>query len=64
MKKTCLFLASLIIGIGLFFWILKVVGWQEIKDSLRIFTGWKGFIIVFLTLVIALVNNWKWREIL
>ncbi|MFH1401524.1 MAG: lysylphosphatidylglycerol synthase transmembrane domain-containing protein, partial [Parcubacteria group bacterium] len=46
------------------FWILKVVGWQEIKDSLRIFTGWKGFIIVFLTLVIALVNNWKWREIL
>jgi len=61
MKKLCLFLASLAIGIGLFFWILKIVGWQEIKDSLRIFTVWEGFIIVFLTLVIALVNNWDYQ---
>ncbi|MFH1894947.1 MAG: lysylphosphatidylglycerol synthase transmembrane domain-containing protein [Patescibacteria group bacterium] len=64
MKKSCLFLVSLTVGIGLFFWTLKVVGWQEIKDSLRIFTGWNGFIIVFLTLVMALVGTWKWREIL
>ncbi len=64
MKKFWLLLASLAIGIGLFFWILKIVGWQEIRDSLRIFTGWKGFIIVFLTLVMALVGTWKWREIL
>lgn len=64
MKKACLFLASLAIGIGLFFWTLKVVGWHEIKDSLRIFTGWNGIAIVFLTLVMALVGTWKWKEIL
>jgi uncharacterized protein (TIRG00374 family) len=64
MKKICLFLVSLAVGIGLFIWILKIVGWQEIKDSLKIFTGLNGLIIVFLTLVMALVGTWKWREIL
>ncbi len=63
-KKFCLFLASLATGMGLFFLTLKVVGWQEIKDSLRIFSGWNGIAIVFLTLIMALMGTWKWREIL
>jgi len=64
LKKLYLFLISLATGIGLFFWVLKVVGWQEIKNSLAIFAGWNGLIIIFLTLVMALVGTWKWREIL
>ncbi len=64
MKRILLFLISLFTGIGLFFWIGKIVGWQEIKNAFLVFTGWKGIIIFILTFLTALIGNWKWREIL
>ncbi|MDI6592019.1 MAG: lysylphosphatidylglycerol synthase transmembrane domain-containing protein [Patescibacteria group bacterium] len=64
MKKFLLFLTSLLIGIGLFIWILKTVGWQEIKNAFLGFTGWHGIAIFGLTLLIILIGNWKWKEIL
>lgn len=64
MKKFLLFLFSLLIGIGLFLWIGGVVGWQEIKKAFLVFTGWKGAVILFLTLLMALIGTWKWKEIL
>jgi len=64
MKKILLFLFSLLIGIGLFVWIIKTVGWQEIKRAFLVFTGWQGLVILGLTLLIALIGNWKWKEIL
>ena len=64
MKKILLFIVSLLIGIGLLIWIGKVVGWQEIKDSFLVFTGWFGVIIFLLTLLIILISNWRWQEIL
>jgi uncharacterized protein (TIRG00374 family) len=64
MKKFSLFLISFMIGLGLFVWVIKFVGWQEIKRSLLIFTGWQGLVIFILTLFLFLVINWKWREIL
>jgi uncharacterized protein (TIRG00374 family) len=64
MKKFFLLLISLLIGIGLFFWILKIVGWREIKNAFLVFTGWQGLIILGLTLLMMLVGTWKWKEIL
>ena len=64
MKTLLLFLASLLIGIGLFFWIAGIVGWGEIKNAFLAFTGWQGLVILGLTFLMALVGTWKWREIL
>ena len=64
MKKFLLFLVSLLVGIGLFIWIGKTVGWQEIKNAFLVFTGWQGLVIFGLTLLMILIGNWKWKEIL
>ncbi len=64
MRKFFLFLVSLFIGLGVFIWVIKFVGWQEIKDAFLVFTGWRGMIIFFLTALAFLVGIWKWREIL
>jgi len=64
MRKLLLFLISLLIGVGLFIWIGKTVGWQEIKNSFLVFTGWQGMAIFGLTLLIMLIGTWKWKEIL
>jgi len=63
-KKLLLFLFSLFIGIGLFIWIGKVVGWEKIKDAFLVFTGWQGLTIFGLTGLMMAVGNWKWKEIL
>ena len=64
MKKFLLFLISLLIGVGLFIWILKIVGWQEIKNAFLVFTGWQWLAILGLTVLMMLIGNWKWKEIL
>ena len=64
MKKVLLFFLSLLTGTGLFFWVLKTVGWQEIKNALQIFTDWQGLVILGLTFLMALVGTWKWQEVL
>ena len=64
LKKFSLFLVSLFIGIVLFVWIGKTVGWQEIKNAFLVFTGWQGIVILALTLLTMLIGNWKWKEIL
>jgi len=64
MKKALLFLVSLLIGVGLFIWIGKIVGWQEIKRAFLVFTGWQGMTIFGLTVMMALIGTWRWKEIL
>ena len=64
MKKFLLFLVSFLIGIGLFIWIGKTVGWAEIKNAFLVFTGWKGLAILGLTILMAFIGTWKWKEIL
>ena len=64
MKKIFLFLISLLIGIGIFLWIGKTVGWQEIGSAFMLFTGLHGIIIFSLTLLVLLIGNKKWQEIL
>lgn len=64
MKKIWLFLISLLIGTGLFIWIIKFVGWSEIKKSFLIFQGWQGLVIFIFTLLEAVIATLRWREIL
>jgi len=64
MKRVLSFFISLIIGVGLLFWISRFIGWQETKSALLIFTGWHGMVIVVLTLLMILAGAWKWKTIL
>lgn len=64
MKKIFLLLLSFCIGLALFIWILRTVGWQEIKNSFLVFSGFQGMLILFLTFLTALIGTWKLREIL
>ncbi|MBZ9572456.1 flippase-like domain-containing protein [Patescibacteria group bacterium] len=64
MKKIFLFLVPLLIGISLFVFVIKFVGWEEIKRVILVFSGWQGIMILGLTLLIILVATWKWKEIL
>ena len=63
-KKILFLLVSLLAGMGLLVWILRLVGWQQIKGAFRVFTGWQGLVILGITLLIILVGNWRWKEIL
>lgn len=63
-KKFFLFFISLFIGIILFIWVVKFVGWQKIKTAFLIFTLWQGIIILLLTFAKILTATWKWKGIL
>jgi hypothetical protein len=64
MKKVLLFLVFLFIGIALFVWVVKAVGWKEIKLVFISFSIWKGTVIFILTILAALVRTWRWKIIL
>lgn len=64
MKSVFSFFISLIVGIGLLFWISRFIGWQETKSAFLIFTGWQGLVIILLTFLMVLVGAWKWKMIL
>jgi len=63
-KKSLLFLISFLIGIALFVWVVKFVGWQEIKNAFSAFTFWQGLVILIFTLFIILIGNLRWKIIL
>ena len=64
MKKFFFFLISLLVGIGLFLWILNMVGWQEVRKILFNFSGRNSLIVLFLTILVWLVGLWKWKFVL
>ncbi len=63
-KKTALFLLSLVAGIVLFSFVLKTVGWGEVKDALLIFKTWQGLLIILLSFLILILGTWRWKAIL
>ncbi|MFH1510034.1 MAG: lysylphosphatidylglycerol synthase transmembrane domain-containing protein [Candidatus Nealsonbacteria bacterium] len=64
MKKLLLFILSLLVGIGIFIWVIKMVGWEELEKDFRLFQGTDGLIILGLTLMTMAIGIWRWREIL
>lgn len=64
MKKFLLFLFSFLVGAVLFIWIVRDVGWEEIKLVFTSFSLGKGLVILILTFLTILIGIWKWRFIL
>jgi uncharacterized protein (TIRG00374 family) len=64
MKKILLFSLPILIGAGLFYWVIRTVGWQEIRKSFLVFGGWQGLAILALTLLAFLLGTFVWQEVL
>lgn len=63
MRRILIFLLSFIIGILLFVWVIRWVGWKEIKEILSAFSGWEGVAILGITFLIWAVGVWKHKFI-
>jgi len=63
-KKTTFFLFSLAIGCALLFWVIKSVGWLEIRKAFLSFKAWQALVLIALTLFIPVIGTWRWREVL
>ncbi len=63
-KNILLVSVSFLVGAGIFVWLGKIIGWQEIGDSFKGFTIWQGSLITILTFLVAIVGNWRWQQIL
>lgn len=64
MKKLLLFILSLLIGLGMLFWVLQMVGPDEFKRDLEVFKGSDGLIILALSILIIITGAWRWKEVL
>ncbi len=64
MKKILFFGLSFLIGVFIFFLVIKWVKWQEIREILFTFSYWKWMVIVGVTLLIWFAGIWKWKFIL
>ncbi len=63
-KQKILFTSSFILGLAIFIWLGKIIGWGEIGKAFAVFTGWQGVVIVLLSFLVAIIGNWRWKEIL
>jgi len=57
------FISSLIGGI-LFFLMIRLIGWQDIKEAILSFSGLEGLITLFLGFLILVLGTLRWKEIL
>lgn len=64
MKKVLLAIASFFIGLVLFIWISKTIGWDEIKKALIILMGWRGLAIFTLSALVEVFGGLRWQIIL
>ena len=64
MKKVLLFFISLAVGSALLFAVVQKTGWEDVKSVFLSFSGWDGLIILGLSVLMMVVGNWRWREVL
>lgn len=63
-KQKLLLIFSFLLGLAIFIWLGKIIGWEEIGDAFAVFKGWQGLVIIIFSFLIALLGNWRWKEIL
>ncbi|MDD5569414.1 MAG: lysylphosphatidylglycerol synthase transmembrane domain-containing protein, partial [Candidatus Pacebacteria bacterium] len=63
-RNAILVIVSLLVGVGIFIWLGKMIGWQQFFDAFHGFMWWQALVIITLTFLIAIVGNWRWQEIL
>jgi len=64
MKNFFKLLIASTIGLFIFLFVIKIVGWSKIIEAIKLFSGPKGLMIIFLTFFIAVVSCLNWRLIL
>jgi len=52
------------IGLFIFLFVMRIVGWGKINEAIVLFSGPKGLIIVLLTFFIAAISCLNWKLIL
>jgi uncharacterized protein (TIRG00374 family) len=63
-KQKLLLISSFLLGLIIFLWLGKIIGWGEVGRAFSVFTGWQGAVMVLLSFSIAFIGNWRWKEIL
>lgn len=63
-KQKILLIFSFVLGLAIFLWFGRMVGWEEIWKSFGAFNWWQGLTIIALSFVIAYLGALRWREIL
>lgn len=63
-KRALALIISFLIGLGIVFWIVKIVGIGEIKEVLINFASIKGVVVLALTFFIWIAGAGKWHFIL
>jgi len=64
MKNLFKLLIASGIGLLIFLFVMKIVGWSKINEAIVLFSGSKGVIIVLLTFFIAMISSLNWKLIL
>lgn len=65
MKKRYLFLIfSFLVGVSLFFWSIKEVGWESIEEVFFKINFWQIIVLFVLTLLIPVLEGLRWKEVL
>lgn len=64
MKNAVKFIIALIIGFSLFYFFVKEAGFEVVLSSAALFFNWKGFLIILLSFLIALLGAIRWKMIL
>jgi uncharacterized protein (TIRG00374 family) len=63
-KQQLLVIFSFILGLAIFLWLGRIIGWEKIGEAFAVFTGWQGLAIIALTFLIVIIGNLRWKEIL
>lgn len=63
-KQKLLLIFSFLLGLAIFLWLGRIIGWGEIGKAFTVFNGWQGLAIIIISFTIALIGNWRWKEIL
>ena len=62
-KQGLLFLISILFGIAIFIYVGNIIGWDFILKSFTIFLDKEGFLIIFLSFLIAFLGGLRWKQI-
>lgn len=63
-KQKILLALSFLLGLAIFVWLGRAIGWNEVGRAFSVFTGWQGLVMIALSFLIAVIGNWRWKEIL
>ena len=63
-KRVLFFLTSFSIGVFLFIWVIRFIGWEEVKSVFFTFSRQEGLIILGLTFATMIVSLIRWRSVL